>query len=165
MARDLEMNTKRYQAFTKQQNANTKANNDATEAFQDVGSKNRHLELGQFPSHTDKLKYRLWIEQEKRCAYSNESINPTSLFTGEVEIDHILPYSQSLDDSYMNKVVCFSSENRQKGQRTPIDAFKTNPEKWEQIKQSVFRWGKNLKSKQNRFFMSEADVLHDKSCT
>ena len=158
MARDLEMNTKRYQAFTKQQNANTKANNDATEAFQDISSQNRHLELGQFPSHSDKLKYRLWIEQEKRCAYSNQSINLTSLFTGEVEIDHILPYSQSLDDSYMNKVVCFSSENRQKGQRTPVDAFVSSPEKWEQIKQSVFKWGKNLKSKQDRFFMSEAEV-------
>jgi len=158
MARDLEMNTKRYQAFVKQQNTNTKANDEATEAFQDVGSKNRHLELGQFPSHTDKLKYRLWIEQEKRCAYSNQSINLTSLFTGQVEIDHILPYSQSLDDSYMNKVVCFANENRNKGQRTPVDAFKTNPEKWEQIKQSVFKWGKNLKSKQNRFFMFDADV-------
>ena len=158
MARDLEMNTKRYQAFTKQQNANTKANDEATEAFQDVSSQNRHLELGQFPSHTDKLKYRLWIEQEKRCAYSNQSINLTSLFTGQVEIDHILPYSQSLDDSYMNKVVCLTSENRNKGQRTPVDAFKTNPEKWEQIKQSVFKWGKNLKSKQNRFFMFDADV-------
>ena len=158
MARDLEMNTKRYQIFTKQQKANTKANNDATEAFQDISSKNRHLELGQFPSHTDKLKYRLWTDQEKRCAYSNQIINLTSLFTGEVEIDHILPYSQSLDDSYMNKVVCFSSENRQKGQRTPVDAFKSNPEKWEQIKQSVFRWGKNLKGKQGRFFMSDTEV-------
>ncbi len=158
MARDLEMNTKRYQAFTKQQTANTKANNEATEAFQDISSQNRHLDLGQFPSHTDKLKYRLWTEQEKRCAYSNQSINLTSLFTGEVEIDHILPYSQSLDDSYMNKVICFSSENRQKGQRTPVDAFVTDPEKWEQIKQSLFKWGKNLKSKQDRFFMSDAEV-------
>ena len=58
----------------------------------------------------------------------------------------------------MNKVVCFSSENRQKGQRTPVDAFVSSPEKWEQIKQSVFKWGKNLKSKQDRFFMSEAEV-------
>ncbi|MBT5833448.1 MAG: type II CRISPR RNA-guided endonuclease Cas9 [Deltaproteobacteria bacterium] len=158
MARDLEMNTKRYKANETQQTANTKANEKATEAFQEIGSKNPQLGLRHYPSHTDKLKYRLWLDQEKRCAYSNQCINLTSLFTGEVEIDHILPYSQSLDDSFMNKVVCLTSENRNKGQRTPVDAFSTNPEKWEQIKQAIFKWGKKLKSKQNRFFMSAAEV-------
>lgn len=158
MARDLEMNTKRYEANLKQQTANTKANDKATEEFQTVCEKNPHLGLRHYPSHTDKLKYRLWLDQKKRCAYSNQSISPTQLFTGEIEIDHILPYSESLDDSYMNKVVCFARYNRNKGQRTPVDAFGSNPEKWEQIKQSLFDWSKGLKSKQARFFMTAAEV-------
>ena len=160
MARDLEMNTRRYQENLKQQTANTKANDQATEAFQEVGEKNPHLGLRHYPSHTDKLKYRLWLDQNKRCAYSNQSINLTSLFTGEVEIDHILPFSESLDDSYMNKVICLAAENRSKGQQTPVDAFNGNPEKWEQIRQSLNEWckGPKLKSKRDRFFMTASDV-------
>ncbi|SVC71004.1 uncharacterized protein METZ01_LOCUS323858, partial [marine metagenome] len=158
MARDLEMNTRRYQEFTKQQNANTKANDEATEVFQDIGAKKRNLELGQFPSHTDKLKYRLWKDQKECCAYSGREIDISDLFTGTVEIDHILPYSMSLDDSYMNKVVCFAEENRNKGQRTPTDAFSDNPERWKQIKESLFEWSKKQKSKRDRFFMSESEV-------
>jgi len=158
MARDLEMNSKRYKAFTKQQRANTNANEEAAEAFRAIGSKNPHLHLSYYPSHSDKLKYRLWSEQEQRCAYSNHPINLTTLFSSEVEIDHILPYSESLDDSYMNKVVCLTKENRYKGQRTPIDAYGGDEDRWNQITQSLSRWAAKLKSKRNRFYMTAADV-------
>ena len=159
MARDLEMNSKHYKAFTKQQTANTKANEQALEAFRDIGTRNPHLQLSRYPSHTDKLKYRLWSDQEQRCAYSNRPINLTTLFTGEIEIDHIIPFSQSLDDSYMNKVICYASENRYKGQRTPIDAYGSDEEKWNQITQSLSHWAAKLKSKRNRFYMTDAQVI------
>ena len=158
MARDLEMNTKRYKSFVKQQNNNTKANDKATDEYRAVGSKNPHLQLRHYPSHNDKLKYRLWSDQEQRCAYSNQAINMTTLFTAEVEIDHILPFSESLDDSYMNKVVCFTRENRYKGQRTPIDAYGGDEEKWNQIAQSLSHWASKLKGKRNRFYMTADDV-------
>ncbi|MCP4492024.1 MAG: hypothetical protein GY820_32670 [Gammaproteobacteria bacterium] len=119
MARDLEMNTKRYQAFPTQQNKNTKLNEEAKNQFEVIAKSNAHLGLSKYASHADKLKSRLWKEQECRCAYSNRQISLTELFTGAVEIDHILPYSLTLNDSYMNKVACFASENQEKGQRTP----------------------------------------------
>jgi len=158
MARDLEMNTKKYKAFEKQQKSNTIANDKAVDEYRMAGMKNPHLHLGKYPSKIDKIKYRLWIDQGKHCIYSNKPIMSAALFSAEVEIDHILPYSESLDDSYMNKVVCFSGENRYKAQRTPIDAFGGNAAKWEQITQSINRWKKGLKSKRDRFYQTAADV-------
>ena len=131
MARDLEMNTKRYAAFIKQQNANTKANDEAAQKYAEIRKKSPHLGLSDYPSRDDRLKYRLWKDQGERCAYSGRSISLTTLFGAEIEIDHILPYSQSLDDSYMNKVVCYAEENRAKANRTPADAFGSNEEQVE----------------------------------
>jgi len=158
MARDLEMNTKKYKAFEKQQKLNTLANDKAIDEYRTVGIKNPHLHLGKYPDKTDKIKYRLWVDQDKHCAYSNKPIMPAALFSAEIEIDHILPYSESLDDSYMNKVVCFAGENRYKAKRTPIDAFGGDNAKWEQITQSVNRWPKGLKSKRDRFYQTDTDA-------
>lgn len=158
MARDLEMNTKRYAAFLKQQKANTKANDEAAQKYAEMRQKTPHLDLPENPSRNDKLKYRLWKEQEERCAYSGRQIILSELFGSAVEIDHILPYSLTLDDSYMNKVVCYTEENRDKRNRTPLDAFGSNEDKWNQITQAVRRWGKGLKSKRDRFYKREADL-------
>jgi CRISPR-associated endonuclease Csn1 len=155
MARDLEMNTQRYQDFLKQQNRNTKANEEASSKYQEMGQKNPHLGLSKYPSKTDKLKYRLWQEQKNCCAYSAKVISLSELFSAAIEIDHILPYSESLDDSYMNKVVCYAQENRFKGQKTPLDAFGGNREKWQQITGAISRWNK---SKKARFFTTAADL-------
>jgi CRISPR-associated endonuclease Csn1 len=158
MARDLEMNTKKYKAYVKQQAANTRANDEAVEKYREMGRKNPHLKLSDYPSRADKLRYRLWKDQDERCAYSNKAISLAVLFSAEVDIDHILPYSESLDDSYMNKVVCFASENRYKGQRTPVDAFGGNKGKWEQITQAISRWPKGLRSKRDRFYRTAAEL-------
>jgi len=159
MARDLEMNTKKYKAFLKQQSANTKANDEAVQKYQEIGSKNPHLKLSKYPSRTDKIRYRLWKDQDGRCVYSNKQIGITTLFSPEVDIDHIIPYSQSLDDSYMNKVVCYAGENRLKGQRTPVDTWGGNEERWTQITQSINRWPRSLSAKKNRFYMKQKDVM------
>ena len=110
MARDLEMNTKRYAAFRKQQNANTKANEEAAQKYAEMRQKTPYLDLSENPSRSDKLKYRLWKDQEEKCTYSGRQIILSELFGPAVEIDHILPYSLTLDDSYMNKVVCYTEE-------------------------------------------------------
>jgi CRISPR-associated endonuclease Csn1 len=158
MARDLEMNTKRYAEHEKQQKANTKANDDATAKFQEQRALSPHLALSHYPSKTDKIKYRLWLDQNRSCAYSCKPIELSSLFGPEIEIDHILPYSESLDDSYMNKVVCYTKFNRQKAQQTPIDAFSSNPNQWNQITQALKHWDRRLTAKKNRFYMTAAEV-------
>lgn len=147
MARDLEMNTKRYKENTFRQAKNKKENEKAVDAY-------RSLKLGKYPSYDDKIKYRLWQEQNHFCAYSCKPISLNAVFTAEVEIDHILPYKKSLDDSYMNKALCYTAENRDKGDRTPKDAWGNNEEKWNQITQATNGW-KGLDSKVKRFFQTE----------
>ena len=132
MARDLEMNTKKYKQFLKTQSANTKANESAKEQYDIIRKKNPHLNLRENISYQDRLKYRLWEESGRKCAYSGEIIGMTKLFTHETEVDHILPYKRTLDNSYTNKVICLSKENKEKGNRTPWEAF-ANTSKWDII--------------------------------
>lgn len=56
---------------------------------------------------------------DRRCPYCAEPIGMRALFSGEVDIDHIIPYSRSLDDSASNKVVAHRACNRAKGNMTP----------------------------------------------
>lgn len=72
------------------------------------------------PSGMDLVKYKLWKEQDGKSPYSQKAIDLDRLFeTGYVEVDHIIPYSISFDDSYKNKVLVFSYENQVKGNRLP----------------------------------------------
>ena len=66
-------------------------------------------------------RYLLWDDQRNLCAYTGKPIPENKLFSVDVEIDHVLPYSRSLDDSFANKVVCFRVANQGKGQRTPAE--------------------------------------------
>lgn len=73
------------------------------------------------PTGQDLIKLKLWEEQDGICPYSLNPIEINRLFeVGYTDIDHIIPYSLSFDDSYNNKVLVFSSENRQKGDRIPM---------------------------------------------
>ncbi|MGB7160689.1 MAG: type II CRISPR RNA-guided endonuclease Cas9 [Tepidisphaeraceae bacterium] len=93
------------------------------------------------PTRDAVLKYRLWLEQKECCIYTNRSISFDQLYNGDTDIDHILPYSLTLDDSQMNKVVCFRDANREKGQRSPHDWLAgSDPERLKQIEQ----WGECL---------------------
>lgn len=78
--------------------------------------------------HADLQKMVLWEELSfdpayRRCPYSGEQISANMLLSDEVEIEHILPFSQTLDDSLNNKTVALRGANRAKGNNTPWQAF------------------------------------------
>jgi CRISPR-associated endonuclease Csn1 len=76
---------------------------------------------------------RVWTElnpqdaANRRCPYTGAQISLAMLFSGEAEIEHILPFSMTLDDSLNNKTVALRQANRDKGNRTPFDAFGHSP--------------------------------------
>lgn len=77
------------------------------------------------PTGMDLIKLKLWKEQDGVCPYSQQRISIERLFEpGYVDVDHIVPYSISFDDRYNNKVLVLSSENRQKGNRLPLEYLK-----------------------------------------
>lgn len=72
-------------------------------------------------------KWILWEELsdkccERRCPYSGEQISVAMLLSDQVEIEHILPFSRTLDDSKNNKTVSLRAANRIKKNRTPWEA-------------------------------------------
>lgn len=85
---------------------------------------------------------------DRRCPYCANPISIHMLFSGEADIDHIIPYSQSLDDSAGNKVVAHRHCNRAKGNKTPYEKWGHDPERWDTISNQITRLHK---SKQWRF--------------
>lgn len=87
---------------------------------------------GSRPTGQDLLKCRLYEEQNGVCLYSGQQLDAARLYEpGYVDIDHIIPYSKCFDDSYRNKVLVRASENRQKGNRTPLEYLSGDPERVE----------------------------------
>ncbi len=75
-------------------------------------------------------KMILWEElsfdpADRRCPYSGQQISAAMLLSDMVEVEHILPFANTLDDSLNNKTVAMREANRIKGNRTPWDAFGT----------------------------------------
>lgn len=78
--------------------------------------------FGSNPKGADFEKWRLYREQDGKCAYSLQALDLHRLLeTGYVEVDHALPYSRSFDDSKNNKVLVLTRENRDKGNQTPYE--------------------------------------------
>ncbi len=112
------------------------------------------------PSRSDIEKYLLMEESKFMCPYTGKTISPSNLFVNpEFEVEHIIPFSRSLDNSFANKTLCHTSENKTKGNRTPAEAY--TGEKYEQIIQRVklnFK-GKLARHKLERFLSTEKEFL------
>lgn len=132
LTRELKLSQKKAREIERDQAERQRENERLREELQS---------LGQLPNAENLMRLRLFRELQQgsgiasRCVYTGEQITLSQLFTPEVEIDHILPFSRTLDDSIANKVLCKSKANRVKGNRTPFEAFAHSPPgySWEQI--------------------------------
>lgn len=104
--------------------------------------KNYLVELGLFQnidkiSSNDLLKFKLWKEQNEFCGYCMKKISIEDLFKNNVtQIDHILPYSRTYNDNYLNKTLVLTKENQDKGNRTPFEWF-GNTSKWKEYESYI----------------------------
>jgi CRISPR-associated endonuclease Csn1 len=64
------------------------------------------------PSSDDIVKYKLWEECNHICPYTGDQISKELLYNPAFEVEHIIPYSRSLDDSFQNKTLCKAEFNR-----------------------------------------------------
>jgi CRISPR-associated endonuclease Csn1 len=76
-------------------------------------------------SANELMRYELWKQQNGKCVYSDESINPRLLIATDnsVQVDHILPWSRFGDDSFNNKTLCTARANQEKRGRTPYEWY------------------------------------------
>ena len=112
-------------------------------------------ELGQLINRENRIKFRLWEELNKdpagrKCPFTGKTIGMYDIFSGEFEVEHLIPFSISLDDGFSNKVLCSTQANRDKGQQTPYEAFGHSPNNYNW--NDIFERSKSLAdSKQWRF--------------
>ncbi|MEX2243805.1 MAG: type II CRISPR RNA-guided endonuclease Cas9 [Fimbriimonadaceae bacterium] len=146
MARDLSLSKKDKEKLDKQNKANRQSNDEAREKLME-----QKIEQ---PSRDDLIKFRLWKECEGVCPYTGNAIPIEKLFTLDIDVEHILPYSRSLDDSFNNKTLCYANENRNvKLNRTPWEAY-GGTDKWEPMLERVQKF-KGSRHKKKLFALQE----------
>lgn len=129
--------------------------------------------FGCLPRKDQLTKWRLYREQDGKCAYSLKALDLTRLLEdGYAEIDHALPYSRSFDDGMNNKVLALTSENRDKGNRTPYEYLggEDDSETWRRFEAAVRTNPKYRKAKRDRllrinFGREEAEGFRERNLT
>ncbi len=124
LARDLPLSAKGKSELEKTHSANQTANDARRKLL---------AEMGQTDSYDNRMRLRLWEELnpkdslDRRCPYTGKQISRGMVLSAEVEIEHILPFSRTLDDGIGNKTLSMRQANRFKGQQTPHEAFALSP--------------------------------------
>ncbi|MBI1938656.1 MAG: hypothetical protein HYS25_11110 [Ignavibacteriales bacterium] len=79
-------------------------------------------------NHLKLLKYRLYLECNRILPYTGQPIGLKRLLSdnSDIEIEHIIPYSRCMDDSFLNKTLSDRTFNTLKGKQTPIEFFASN---------------------------------------
>ena len=131
IGRDLPLGADGKRELKKMQGQNLEKNNRAREEL---------TKLNIIDSRENRQKYQLWEQLsdnpiERRCPFTGRIISLSELFTPNIEVEHLLPFSSSLDDSMANKTVCYREANREKGKCSPYEAFGHSPSdySWEAI--------------------------------
>ena len=159
LARDLPLSQEQKRKVNKTIKNNTDA---AIRRSEQLG------EIGKRDNGYNRQLLKLWEElgddpNDRKSIYSGTRITEPMLFSGEVEIDHILPFSRTLDDSNANKILCLREENRVKRNRAPDEVSEWQGRYDELIerakilpknKQWRFTRGAMKKAEENRDFLA-----------
>jgi CRISPR-associated endonuclease Csn1 len=158
LARNLKQNKDEKKQTEKQQKQNEKDNDEAKKTL---------IENNISDTYENRLRYKLWKElnsdcNDRKCIYSGETISIKKLFSSEIEIEHILPFSKTLDDSIGNKTLAHKSANNFKGNRSPFEAFGGNNGEYDYEK--ILLRSKNLpRHKRWRFEANAMEKFNDQN--
>lgn len=160
LARELKLSKKQREEEQKKNRENRQANDRRRQQLE---------KLGQPDTAENRLRLRLFEEQQRAnngvalCPYTLQPISIEKLFSSEIDIDHILPYSRTLDDSVANRILCYRTANRVKRSKSPAEAFGQDA-RWKDILASAAglpankRW-RFASDAMERFEKSERDFL------
>ncbi|MEN9856224.1 MAG: hypothetical protein RLZZ157_1350, partial [Pseudomonadota bacterium] len=123
LARELKMNDEQKKKADQENKKNRDANDRRRMAIQALG----------LPVNGETMvRHRLFDMQSVGgvvlCPYCLRTIGlEQALGGGEIEVDHVLPFSKSYDDGLANKVLCHRECNRRKRNQSPAQAFGNDP--------------------------------------
>ena len=127
LARELKQSREQKADTQKRQAENQRRNQRIRAAISEALRSQGIFCAAENVKHADIQKWILWEElsfdtADRRCPYSGEQINVAKLLSDAVEIEHILPFSKTLDDTLNNKTVAMRTANREKRNKTPWQA-------------------------------------------
>ena len=113
-------------------------------------------------TRTDLQKWKLWVElnpkdpMDRKCPFSGVQIGKHMLFgpNSDIEIEHLLPFGMTLDDSMGNKTVCTREANRIKKKQTPFEA-KSDFEKRGWNYEDILQRARHMSAKKRSRFAAE----------
>ncbi len=149
LARDLKRAKKKRENIWKRSRSREKERDAARKFLEECGDPQ--------PSRADVDKYLLWVECNKECPYTGESITQAALFgmESEFDIEHIWPFSRTLEDGFHNKTLCYHEESRAtKGNKTPFEAYAERDE-WDAIVQRIEKFRGDAAAEKLRRFKAE----------
>ncbi len=141
LARDMKNSASQRQAIAKRNRANEgNRKKIADRIIANTNIKN--------PRRDDILKVQLADECDWICPYTGKQMCWNSLFgsSPSFDIEHIIPFSRSLDDSFANKTLCDSHYNRNiKKNRGPGEYVQPGSDQWDTIMGAVSRFSGDKK--------------------
>lgn len=131
--RELGAGPERRNEWEKRAAANQKRRKDATKKIQ---------KAGEIATGTKILRYQLWEEQEGNCPYCESKIGLHEALDGAAtHFEHILPRSLTQVGRKRSELVLAHREcNSAKGDRTPWQAWGSDPQRWAQIEGRAHRF-------------------------
>lgn len=98
--------------INKEQRLQEKLRNEASEFIKNNFGK-------EYLSEKNIEKFMVYNETNGHCIYCNNPIDINEIINPKYEVEHILPYSNSFDDSFNNKTIACTNCNKNKNNRTP----------------------------------------------
>lgn len=154
LARELKHSRDNRQSIQKRNKQNERSRDQAKKKILEAMSGDER-----YVTRDNILKIRLAEECGFVCPYSGDQIGMKELVGDEpkFEIEHTIPFSRSLDNSFLNKLLCRTDLNREKGNRTPWEAFGGTPAYDEMLTRLRFLRGDAREAKLKRFQMQKVD--------
>lgn len=108
-------------------------------------------ELGIEINEANINKYLLLQESGNKCVYCNKDLKVENC-----EIEHILPFSITCDDSFDNKVASCTNCNHEKDNKSPYQFLRTD-ERYSEYKERILK-NKNISENKKRYLLFEDDI-------
>lgn len=157
LARDMKKSRKDRQRITQEISGRRKTREKAAE---EIVAKS----CVRNPTRNDIEKLLLADECKWICPYTGDNFSMSDMFgpDAKMDVEHIIPFSRSLDNSFLNKTLCHRDENRNvKKNKTPWEAYGGTP-KFDEIIARVSGFnGDAVQAKLRRFMLKNTDELDD----
>ena len=150
LAREMSKTFEERKKIENDKKEREKSNNKLRAAFKDT--------FGRDPKSSEFIKYKLYEEQGGKCPYSDKVIDADRLFKDEdyAQVDHILPYSKSFDDSFSNKVLVLTKENQDKRNDTAM-AYQIRKGREKEYRALVYALYKDNPAKREKLLKEKID--------